>query len=78
VEDGRFSIDLSAGSRTSTVLQTLVMPAHSPRIVDIGPETKQRPSSEEGIEEMFKKYGVSLDIVLMLVGNRGAYFYYHY
>jgi hypothetical protein len=77
MEDGRFSIDLSAGSRTSAVLQTLVVPAQSPRIIDIGLESKQEPYSNDGVEETFKKYGVSLDIVLMLVGNRGACFDYH-
>lgn len=71
LEDGRFSIDLSAGSRTSAVLQPLVIPAHRPRVVDITSEPKPRSLSQEGTEETFQKYGLSLDIVLMLVGTRG-------
>ncbi|KAJ5359172.1 uncharacterized protein N7496_011585 [Penicillium cataractarum] len=70
LEDGRFSIDLSAGSRTSAVLQTLVIPAQIPRVIDITSDSKPRPPPQERTEETFQKYGVSLDIVLMLVGTR--------
>lgn len=49
-----------------------MIPTQSPRVVDVAPEPKPKPPSD-GIEDLFEQHGVLLDIVMMLVGNRGEH-----
>ncbi|KAJ5945513.1 hypothetical protein N7454_002352 [Penicillium verhagenii] len=81
-DNGRFSIDLQAGSRTSAIVQTFVVPITRPKVI----RTDENSALESPVENLTllspvttvtpatpvekTKRGISLDIVLMLVGSR--------
>ncbi|KAJ5717184.1 hypothetical protein N7488_002830 [Penicillium malachiteum] len=70
-DTGRFSIDLSAGNRTSAFIQSFSLPVQRPRVIEIN--TSASTASEE--RSMHRDLdpdtkGITLDIVLMLIGSR--------
>lgn len=75
-DNGRFSIDLSAGSRTSAILQGYSLPTQRPQVIEIVTKPP-KISGNEDIEGDGKipdeTNGVRLDIILMLVGSRGGH-----
>lgn len=74
IDTDRFSVDLSAGNRTSSSLHSLSIPTQRPRIIDIptNTSTSTSPVDKPKISEATQKLNnVTLNIVLMLVGSRG-------
>jgi hypothetical protein len=74
IDTDRFSVDLSAGNRTSSSLHTLSTPTQRPRIIDIPTKTSTSMSpvgKPKILEATAKLKNVTLNIVLMLVGSRG-------
>ncbi|OJJ82968.1 glycosyltransferase [Aspergillus glaucus CBS 516.65] len=72
-DSGRFSIDLSAGSRTSVIFQGFSIPAQRPHMIDIVTTPKSKPEVEDNRDHMETPPAtnvIGLDIVLMLVGSR--------
>lgn len=71
----RFSIDLSAGNRTSSSLHAFSIPTQRPRIIEIPANTPNSTSPAYRQEDLVARsepnQGV-LNIVLMLVGCRGG------
>jgi len=75
-DNGRFSIDLSAGSRTSAILQGYSLPTERPQMISIvakPPITSGNEMSEDSGEIAVETKGMGLDILLMLVGSRGEH-----
>ncbi|KAF7519285.1 hypothetical protein PCG10_010147 [Penicillium crustosum] len=71
---GRFSIDLSAGTRTSTLIQEFSLPTQRPQVVEIRANNSRSTSPAENtdnVKDGLGTHGIPLDIVLMLVGSRG-------
>ncbi|KAJ5538275.1 hypothetical protein N7494_007754 [Penicillium frequentans] len=72
-DNGRFSIDLSAGSRTSAILQGYSLPTQRPQMIEIVTKPPKVPDNEgsggDG-EIPDETNGMRLDIILMLVGSR--------
>ncbi|KAJ5746456.1 hypothetical protein N7520_011638 [Penicillium odoratum] len=75
IEDiGRFSIDLSAGARTSALIQSFSLPTQRPQVIDIpainpGPNSPVR-STDCAARISVETPEIPLDIILMLVGSR--------
>ncbi|CAI7581398.1 unnamed protein product [Penicillium crustosum] len=70
---GRFSIDLSAGTRTSTLIQEFSLPTQRPQVVEIRANNSRSTSPAENtdnVKDGLGTHGIPLDIVLMLVGSR--------
>ncbi|KAJ5869568.1 hypothetical protein N7455_004509 [Penicillium solitum] len=71
---GRFSIDLSAGTRTSTLIQEFSSPAQRPQVIEIRANNSRSTSpakSTDDVKDALGTHEIPLDIVLMLVGSRG-------
>ncbi|CAI7671731.1 unnamed protein product [Penicillium palitans] len=70
---GRFSIDLSAGNRTSTLIQEFSLPAQRPQVIEIRANNSSSTSLARNTDDVKDTLGpqeIPLDIVLMLVGSR--------
>ncbi|KAI3194812.1 hypothetical protein CBS147311_8411 [Penicillium roqueforti] len=74
IEDiGRFSIDLSAGNRTSMLIEQFLLPAQRPRIIQIQANSSSSdllPINTDDVKTVSGTHEIPLDIVLMLVGSR--------
>ncbi|KAJ5492020.1 UDP-glucuronosyl/UDP-glucosyltransferase [Penicillium expansum] len=74
IEDiGRFSIDLSAGNRTSTLIEQFLLPAQRPQIIQIQADSSSSDSlvkPTDDVKSLVGTHEIPLDILLMLVGSR--------
>lgn len=74
IDIGRFSIDLSAGNRTSMLIEQFLLPAQRPRIIQIQANSSSSdllPINTDDVKTVSGTHEIPLDIVLMLVGSRG-------
>ncbi|KAJ5607135.1 hypothetical protein N7537_003754 [Penicillium hordei] len=70
---GRFSIDLSAGTRTSMLIQEFSLPAQRPQVIEIRANNSNPTSlakSTDDVKDALGTHEIPLDIILMLVGSR--------
>ncbi|KAK4865792.1 hypothetical protein LT330_009225 [Penicillium expansum] len=74
IEDiGRFSIDLSAGNRTSTLIEQFLLPAQRPQIIQIQADSSSSDSlvkPTDDVKSLVGTHEIPLEILLMLVGSR--------
>lgn len=74
IDIGRFSIDLSAGNRTSTLIEQFLLPAQRPQIIQIQADSSSSDSlvkPTDDVKSLVGTHEIPLEILLMLVGSRG-------